>query len=87
MSFTYDTEPTTSYAKDSATSIAVWSDIDILWADPLEGWGIGGTPFTYDAEADASALNWFDMTDSWANTFYTWGDTDDVYLNDNKPTL
>ena len=86
MSFTYDTEPTTSYAKDSATSIAAWSDIDILWADPLEGWGIGGTPFTYDAEPTGQ-FTWAMALNTWQNETRTWRELLTGYDLDSKPTL
>jgi len=33
MSFTYETEPTTSYAKDRKAGVFFWGDTNTLWSD------------------------------------------------------
>ena len=57
MSFTYDTEPTTTFTRDTSTSLVSWDDIESAWADTNVTWGGDGTPFAYDTELSTSYTN------------------------------
>jgi len=56
MSYTYDTEPTTSYTRDSSESLIAWADTETTWASAFATWG-GNYPFTYDTELSTSYTN------------------------------
>lgn len=57
MSYTYDTEPTTSYTNDGTASLISWDDTESLWDDPNASWDGLGTIYTYDTELSTSYTN------------------------------
>lgn len=88
MSYSYDTEPTTTYTRDTSTSLYSWDDPETTWDDPIMLWG-GIQNYDYDQEPGLINPTWADMSATWAEEVEEWGELQGPntlnYTNDSKP--
>lgn len=57
MSWTNDTELTTTYTNDTSTSLVSWDDIESAWDDSNVSWNGEGNPFQFDTELTTNYTN------------------------------